>query len=134
MIFFGLCFGSQRVGGGIAKVQPWVYKTAIAGVVITDSDGGEMKLKESEDEEELEEESEESEEADEPETEEAPAADTDNVGDASVEINVEELIHEIEVQGGDRPGREQAAKRRLEDLMERKRSKRELEDFEDYEI
>ena len=92
-----------------------------------------MKLKESEDEEDLEEESEESEEAEEAETEEAPAADTDNVGDASVEINVEELIHELEVQGGE-PCKEQAAKRRLEDLMERKRSKRELEDFEDYEI
>jgi hypothetical protein len=92
-----------------------------------------MKLKESEDEEELEEESEETEDT-ESETEDAPAADTDNVGDASVEINVEALIHEIEVQGGDRPGKEQAAKRRLEDLFEKKRSKRELEDFEDYEI
>ena len=93
-----------------------------------------MKLKESEDEEELEEESEESEETEESEAEDAPAADTDNVGDASVEINVEELIHELEVQNGHGPGKEQAAKRRLEDLMERKRSKRELEDFEDYEI
>ena len=93
-----------------------------------------MKLKESEDEEELEEESEESEETDESDAEEAPAGETDNVGDASVEINVEELIHELEVHGGDHPGKEQAAKRRLEDLMERKRSKRELEDFEDYEI
>jgi hypothetical protein len=93
-----------------------------------------MKLKESEEEEELEEESEESEEADEA-AEDVPPADTDNVGDASVEINVEELIHELEVQDvSNRPGREQAAKRRLEDLMERKRSKRELEDFEDYEI
>jgi len=93
-----------------------------------------MKLKESEDEEDLEEESEESEEAEEPETEEAPPADTDNVGDASVEINVEELIHELEVHNGDHLGKEQAAKRRLEELMERKRSKRELEDFEDFDI
>ena len=61
-------------------------------------------------------------------------ADTDNVGDPSVEINVEELIHELEVDGITRPGREQAAKRRLEELMEQKRAKRELEDFEDYEI
>ena len=60
---------------------------------------------------------------------------TDNVGDPSVEINVEELIHEIEAEGeSSRPGRELAAKRRLEDLMERKRSKRELEDFDDYDI
>ena len=62
------------------------------------------------------------------------AAETDNVGDASVEINVEELIHELEVDNGSRPGREQAAKRRLEELMEKKRSKRELEDFDDYEV
>ena len=50
-----------------------------------------------------------------------PAAETDNVGDPSVEINVEELIHELEVDGVTRPGREQAAKRRLEELMEKKR-------------
>ena len=113
-----------------------------------------MKLKESEEDEELDEEtadtaeteeteeteeSEETEEADEGEDsgEEEPAAasETDNVGDPSVEINVEELIHEIEAEGdGSRPGRELAAKRRLEDLMEKKRSKRELEDFEDYDI
>ena len=61
------------------------------------------------------------------------AAETDNVGDPSVEINVEELIHNLEVDGIV-PGREQAAKRRLEELMERKRCKRDLEDFEDYEI
>jgi hypothetical protein len=92
-----------------------------------------MKLKESEEEEDLEEESEESEEAeaDEPE----PAAETDNVGDPSVEINVEALIHELEVEGvASRPCREQAAKRRLEELMERKRAKRDLEDFDDNEV
>lgn len=97
-----------------------------------------MKLKESEEDEDLDEETEEAEEADEGEdgAEESVAApETDNVGDPSVEINVEELIHEIEAEGEpSRPGRELAAKRRLEDLMERKRSKRELEDFEDYEI
>jgi hypothetical protein len=60
---------------------------------------------------------------------------TDNVGDPSVEINVEELIHELEVQGMmDQLGRESATRRRLEELMERRRAKRELEDFEDYEI
>ena len=94
-----------------------------------------MKLKESEDEEdELEEETDDSEET---ETDDAEVAvETDNVGDPSVEINVEALIHELEVQGvaASRIGSEQAAKRRLEELMERKRAKRELEDFEDYEI
>ena len=91
-------------------------------------------MKESEkkkEEDEIEEEDEE--EAEEDEGGEA-AAETDNVGDPSVEINVEELIHELEVDGVTRPGCEQAAKRRLEELMERKRSKRDLEDFDDYEI
>src|SRR5262252_6587189 len=119
---------------------------------------GRMKLKESEEDEDLDEdlddetdeaeeteeteeeteESEESEEADEGEDgaeETAAAPETDNVGDPSVEINVEELIHEIEAEGeSSRPGRELAAKRRLEDLMEKKRAKRELEDFDDYEV
>lgn len=90
-----------------------------------------MKVKESEDKEEVEEEAEEEEEA---EAEVEPAAETDNVGDPSVEINVEELINELEVDGVTRPCREQAAKRRLEELMEQKRAKRELEDFEDYEV
>jgi hypothetical protein len=92
-----------------------------------------MKVKESEkkkeDEEVEEEEEDEAEEAD-GET----AAETDNVGDPSVEINVEELIHDLEVDGVVRPCREQAAKRRLEELMEQKRAKRDLEDFEDYEV
>src|SRR6516162_8105171 len=117
---------------------------------------GRMKLKESEEDEDLDEETEDTEETaeTEEETEEteeteeaeeaeegedaettAAAPETDNVGDPSVEINVEELIHEIEAEGdGSRPGRELAAKRRLEDLMEKKRAKRELEDFDDYDI
>jgi hypothetical protein len=92
-----------------------------------------MKLKESEKkkEEEIEDEDEEDTEEDEGEAE---ATETDNVGDPSVEINVEELIHELEVDGVTRPGREQAAKRRLEELMEQKRAKRDLEDFDDYEV
>ena len=95
-----------------------------------------MKVKESEkkkeDEEEIEDEDDE--ESEEEEGSPEAAAETDNVGDASVEINVEELIHELEGDGVARPGREQAAKRRLEELMEKKRSKRELEDFDDYEV
>jgi hypothetical protein len=95
-----------------------------------------MKLKESEKKKE-EEEDDEIEEEEEDEAEEVAAeapAETDNVGDPSVEINVEALIHELEVDGVTRPGREQAAKRRLEELMEQKRSKRDLEDFDDYEV
>jgi len=95
-----------------------------------------MKVKESEkkkeeDDEEVEDENDkESEEEDSSEA----AAETDNVGDASVEINVEELIHELEVDNGSHLGREQAAKRRLEELMEKKRSKRDLEDFVVYDV
>jgi hypothetical protein len=93
-----------------------------------------MKLKESEDEDDLEEEvADESEEAEADESE--AVVETDNVGDASVEINVEELIHELEAQGAaQRQANEHAARRRLEELMEQKRAKRELEDFDDYEI
>jgi hypothetical protein len=95
-----------------------------------------MKRKESEKtakDEEVEEENNE-EEAEEEDEAEPVVAETDNVGDPSVEINVEALIHELEVDGITRPSREQAAKRRLEELMEKKRAKRELEDFDDYEI
>lgn len=60
---------------------------------------------------------------------------TDNVGDASVEINVEQLLNEIELQGiASRVDKEAATRRRLEELMEQKRARRELEDFDDYEI
>lgn len=91
-----------------------------------------MKVKESDKKKEEEIEDEDEEEAEDEESE--SATETDNVGDPSVEINVEELIHELEVDTGSRADREQAAKRRLEELMEKKRSKRELEDFDDYEI
>ena len=92
-----------------------------------------VKVKEPEEnKEELEEEAEE-EEAETEESEPAVEA-TDNVGDPSVEINVEELIHELEVDGVVQPGKEQAAKRRLERLMEEKRAKRDLEDFDDYDV
>jgi hypothetical protein len=94
---------------------------------------GGMKVKESEKKQEDEEIEDEEEEETEDEVTE-PVAETDNVGDPSVEINVEELIHELEVDGVTRPGREQAAKRRLEELMEKKRAKRDLEDFDDYEV
>ncbi len=61
---------------------------------------------------------------------------TDNVGDVSVEINVETLLHDLEVDGllsseGKGP---EAARRKLEEMMEQKRAARELEDFDDYDI
>lgn len=92
-----------------------------------------MKLKESEKKKEEETEEEDEEDAEE-EAASEPSAETDNVGDPSVEINVEELINELEVDDAGHPGREQAAKRRLEELMEKKRALRELEDFDDYDV
>lgn len=93
-----------------------------------------MKVKESEKIKEEEVDDEDEEDTEEEEAVAEPAAETDNVGDPSVEINVEELIQELEVDGVTRPGGEQAAKRRLEELMERKRAKRDLEDFDDYDV
>ena len=92
-----------------------------------------VKVKEPEDKEDLVDEESENEEEDAEDDDESPV-ETDNVGDPSVEINVEELIHELEIDGITRAGKEHAAKRRLEELMEKKRSKRDLEDFDDYDI
>ena len=96
-------------------------------------------LKENLEDDETDEESEESEKSEveaEGEEEEEEAEDaTDNVGDPSVEINVEELIHELESQGiASKLDREVRTRKRLEELMERRRANRDLEDFEDYEI
>ena len=93
-----------------------------------------MKIKESDNKKEDDVEDDDEDEAEEEVVVAEPVAETDNVGDPSVEINVEALIHELEVDGVTRPGREQAAKRRLEELMELKRAKRDLEDFDDYEV
>jgi hypothetical protein len=93
-----------------------------------------MKIKGSENKKEDDVEDDDEDEAEEEVVVAEPVAETDNVGDPSVEINVEALIHELEVDGVTRPCREQAAKRRLEELMELKRAKRDLEDFDDYEV
>jgi hypothetical protein len=62
--------------------------------------------------------------------------DTDNVGDASVEINVEELINELEADGLTEACTSEhiEKKKRLEELMELRRSRQDLEDFDDYDI
>lgn len=63
------------------------------------------------------------------------AAVTDNVGEQSVEINVEGLIAELEAdtrQVGKR--KINSARRKLEDYLERKRAANDLEDFEDFEV
>lgn len=59
---------------------------------------------------------------------------TDNVGDPSVEINVEELLQTLEKESlskhaGDKDG---VTRQRLEELMENRRARRDLEDFDDY--
>jgi hypothetical protein len=74
-------------------------------------------------------------ESDEPEQDDIDEDDTDNIGDPSIEINVEDLIHELEADGlVSRIDKEKNTRKRLEELMERKRAMRELEDFDDYEI
>jgi hypothetical protein len=85
--------------------------------------------------EEFEEELEEEKKAETDELEDEEVEVTDNVGDPSVEINVEALIHELEADGlVNRIDREKNTRKRLEELMEKKRAIRELEDFEDYKI
>ena len=61
---------------------------------------------------------------------------TDNVGDASVEINVEELINELEADGLTEActGEHLEKKKRLEELMEQRRAQQDLEDFDDYDV
>lgn len=67
--------------------------------------------------------------------EEATVETTDNVGDPSVEINVEALISQLESEGLTKDiGSCHDARKRLEELMERKRARRDLEDFDDYDI
>ena len=47
-------------------------------------------------------------------------ANSDNVGDVSVEINVEELVAEIEASQGDDAHKKKEVRRRLEELQEQK--------------
>ncbi len=58
---------------------------------------------------------------------------TDNVGEQSIEINVESLIAEVEAESRKGQAPElKCARRKLEDYLERKRIARDLEDFEDF--
>lgn len=60
---------------------------------------------------------------------------TDNVGDPSVEINVEELLQTLESEAPtDDEDNGCEARQRLEELMESKRAKQEVEDFDDYKV
>ena len=60
---------------------------------------------------------------------------SDNIGEQSVEINVETLIAELEAEShrGRAPD-VHCARRKLNDYLERKRIAQDLEDFEDFEV
>ena len=63
------------------------------------------------------------------------AAVTDNVGEQSIEINVENLIAELEAETQKDKGPDvRCARRKLEDYLERKRIAQDIEDFEDFEV
>jgi predicted FMN-binding regulatory protein PaiB len=53
---------------------------------------------------------------------------SDNVGDVSVEINVEELIAEFEKSQDSEAARKKEIRRRLEEIREQREAMRELED------
>ena len=55
------------------------------------------------------------------------AADIDNVGDISVEINVEELVAKIESADDDDVGHKREVKKRLEELREQRDAEAELD-------
>ena len=64
---------------------------------------------------------------------ELPLSDTDNVGGASVEINVDELIAGIEAESGiTADHNETCARKKLEKLIEEKRVARELEEIDEF--
>jgi flagellar motility protein MotE (MotC chaperone) len=53
---------------------------------------------------------------------------SDNIGDVSVEINVEELIAEFERSQDDEAARRKEIRRRLEEIREQREAMKELED------
>ena len=58
---------------------------------------------------------------------------TDNVGDPSVEINVEELLQTLEAEiPEDLEDKTGGARHKLEEIMESKRAKEDIADFDDY--
>ena len=60
---------------------------------------------------------------------------TDNVGDPSVEINVEELLQTLEAElPPDLEDKAGGARHKLEEIMESKRARQDLEDFDDYKV
>lgn len=59
---------------------------------------------------------------------------TDNVGDVSVEINVEELVAEIEASQGDDAHMKMELRKRLEEIQEHKAAAKELDNTFDIDL
>jgi hypothetical protein len=53
---------------------------------------------------------------------------SDNIGDVSVEINVESLIAEIELEHDDEAARRREVRRRLEEIREQREALKDIED------
>lgn len=64
---------------------------------------------------------------------EAKSVNSSNVGDPSVELDVEEIIAELEADMGIEPRDEgQNARKRLEQLLEERRAARELDELDEF--
>lgn len=59
---------------------------------------------------------------------------TDNVGDVSVEINVEELVAEIEASQGDDAHMKNEIRKRLEEIQEQRTAEEELDNTFDIDL
>jgi hypothetical protein len=59
---------------------------------------------------------------------------TDNVGDISVEVNVEDLIAQIESESKANSVADGSARRKIEDILEEKRIAKEIMDIDDLDI
>jgi hypothetical protein len=68
------------------------------------------------------------------ETATVAAPTTDNVGDISVEVNVEDLIAQLESESKGGPAADGSARRKIEDILEEKRVAKEIMDIEDFDI
>jgi len=64
----------------------------------------------------------------------AAGSPTDNVGEASVEIDVESLVAEFEAEASEGVDASDRVRRRLDAILERKRRHKDLVDFTDYEL
>ena len=64
---------------------------------------------------------------------ESSSADSSNVGEGSVEIDVEELVAELEADMGIQASTEsQDSRKRLEDLLEERRAAKELDELDEF--